>query len=172
MSSYSTIIDFKGVLTFKKIGQLITELNAKKNQYNIETGIFKKLTSLLIEILENILKYSDHYTDFIKDHPLFAPELHISRNEKSYIIRAVNPIKYQDMVRIRNKIDLVNGLDQEEMRILYRATLTNGEFTEKGGAGLGFFEMVKISGQPIQYNFKDLAEGFSNFELLLQLSNH
>ena len=172
MSSHSTIIDFKGVLTFNIIGQLITELNEKKDQYHIDTGIFKKLTSLLIEILENILKYSDHYAAFIKDHPLYAPELHLSRNEKSYFIKAVNPIKHQDMAHVRKKIDLINGLNQDEMRILYRATLTNGQFTEKGGAGLGFFEMVKISRQPIEYNFKNLAGGFSNFELLLHLDNN
>lgn len=172
MSSYSTIIDFKGALTFKIIGQLITELNTKRNQFDIETVIFKKLTSLLIEILENILKYSDHYTGFIQDNPVFEPEFHISRNSKFYNIRAVNPIKHQDISQVIQKIDLINSLNQNEMRILYRETLTNGEFTEKGGAGLGFIEMVKICGQPIQYNFENLSDGFLNFELLLHIDNN
>ncbi len=172
MGSHSTIIDFKGALTFKAIGQLINELNKKRKQFDIETGIFKKLTSLLIEILENILKYSDHYDGFIEDNPVFEPEFHLSRNTNSYIIRAINPIKHQDISRVKRKIDLINNLNQDEMRILYRETLTNGEFTEKGGAGLGFFEMVKISGRPIQYNFRSLSDGFSNFELLLYLDNN
>ncbi|KPK87609.1 MAG: hypothetical protein AMS27_02165 [Bacteroides sp. SM23_62_1] len=172
MSSYSTIIDFKGALTFKKIGQLITALNARRNQFNIGTGVFKKLTSLIIEILENILKYSDHYNSFIKNNPDFEPEFHLSRNASSYLLRAVNPIKQQDMLRVKQKIDLINNLNQDEMRILYRKTLTNGEFTEKGGAGLGFFEMVKLSGHPIQYNFESLFDGFLNFELQLHLDNN
>jgi len=172
MSSYKTIIDYKGELTFRIIGQLITELKAKKEPFEIDTNIFKKMTSLIIEILENAFKYADHYSGFIKDYPVYQPEFKLSRNGNMYVLKTVNPIKQNDIPAVRKRIDLINSLNQEEMRILYRKTLTNGEFTDKGGAGLGFFEMIKISGHAIKYRFDKLSNEFSNFELLLNIENN
>jgi hypothetical protein len=172
MKVMQMILHFKGELTFRIIGQLITSLNSKKNQFDIETGVFKKIMSLLIEVLENIYKYSDHYTGFIQKSPAYQPEFQLSGNENGYIIRAVNPVRQDDIYKLRKKIDLINNLNPEDMRILYRKTLTNGEFTDKGGAGLGFFEMVKISGHIIRYKFDKISDKFSNFELLLYIENH
>ncbi len=172
MSSYTTIIDFKGELTFRIIGQLIIELNSRKDQFKIETSIFKKLNALIIEILENVHKYSDHYTGFIQEYPFYQPEFQLSRNGNLYVLKTSNPIRTNDINKVRDKIDLINNLNQKEMRILYRKTLTNGRFTDKGGAGLGFFEMIKISGHTIQYRFDKLTNEFSNFELLLHIENN
>ena len=38
---------------------------------------------------------------------------------------------------------------------------TNGEFTSKGGAGLGFIEMAKTAGNKLEYDFKNLSMGYS-----------
>jgi len=171
-SSYTIIINFKGELTFRIISQLITELNARKDQFKIDTFILKKLNALIIEILENIYKYSDHYAGFIQDYPSYQPEFQLSRNGNLYVLKTSNPIRINDINKVKDRIDLINDLNQEEMRVMYRKTLTNGKFTDKGGAGLGFFEMVKITGQAIHYKFDKLTNEFANFELLLHVENH
>ena len=61
----------------------------------------------------------------------------------------------------------VNQSDEEALRKYYRETITNGIFTEKGGAGLGFIEMSKITLQPLEYRFEPAGEGYSIFELKL-----
>jgi hypothetical protein len=172
MNSLTTIINFKGELTFPIIGQMIQDLKSKREKYEIEMGIFKKLISLMIEILENILKYSEHFSDLIKDNPKLQPEFRISCNSTVYSLNASNPIKKTDINPVKQHIDMINNLSQEEFKIQYRKTIANGEFTEKGGAGLGFFEMVKITGQSIQYRFTDLSEEFLNFELFLNVETN
>ena len=169
MSNYTPIIDFKGHLTFKIISQLIGDLKVKKDEYDIDMVVYKKLISLMIETLENINKYSDHFSDFIKDHPTYEPAFLLAKNGGDYIINSANPILKNDIDRVKNKIDKINTLNSEEMRLFYRETITNGEFTEKGGAGLGFIEMAKISCHPIHYKFISLAEEYYNFELALKI---
>jgi hypothetical protein len=172
INSYTIIIDFKGELTFRTIGQLITKLNSRKNHLKIETLILKKLNALIIEILENVHRYSDHYAGFIQKYPSYQPEFQLSRNGNLYVLKTSNPIRKNDIRKVRDKINLINNLNPEEMRILYRKILTNGRFTNKGGAGLGFFEMIKISGHTIDYRFDKLTNEFSNFEILLYLENN
>jgi len=169
MESYKTIVDYKGILTFKTIGFLINDLKNKRAPFQIEMVLFKKLVTLMIETLENVLKYSDHFLDYVQIHPNHQPEFHLSRNGKSFTIQSSNPIKKDDIQKVKQKIDLINSLAPDEMKLLYRETITNGEFTEKGGAGLGFMEMAKITNQPIRYNFTSLSNDFSNFELILHI---
>jgi hypothetical protein len=165
MSNYTPIIDYQGNLTFKTISELIADLKVKKDEFDIDVVIYKKIISLMIEILENIYRYSDHFKHFIKDNPLYEPAFQLARNESDYCVHSSNPIRKDDIDRVKKKIDKINTLKSEEMRLFYRETITNGEFTEKGGAGLGFIEMAKISCHPLQYQFKSLDEEFYNFEL-------
>ena len=169
MGNYTAIIDYKGRLTFKTISQLIADLKVKKDDFNIDMVVYKKLISLMIETLENINKYSSNFMDFIEAHPAYEPVFLLARNGKDYSIHSANPIMKNDISRVRDKIDKINTLNAEEMRLFYRETITNGEFTEKGGAGLGFIEMAKISCNPISYKFTILNEDFYNFELDLHI---
>ncbi len=169
MSDYTPIIDFKGNLTFKTISILIGELKGKKDTFDIDMVEYKKIVSLMIETLENIHRYSDHFKDFIKHHPAYEPVFYLTKNKHDFIIRTANPILRDDIGRVKNKIDKINTLNPEEMRLFYRETITNGEFTEKGGAGLGFIEMAKISCHPLKYNFSLLHGKYYNFELDLKV---
>jgi len=51
--------------------------------------------------------------------------------------------------------------------VLYRQTITNGKFTDKGGAGLGLIEMAKITNNPIKYRFESINDQFSLYYLIL-----
>ena len=169
MSNYIPIIDYKGNLTFSTISDLIRDLKGKKDEFDIDIVVYKKIISLMIEILENIYKYSDYYSYFIEDHPDCKPVFSLGRNGVDYTIHSANPILRKDINKVKSKIDRINKLNSEEIHLFYRETITNGAFTMKGGAGLGFIEMAKISCHKLQYRFKPLSEMFFNFELDLHI---
>ena len=164
------IIDFQGKLTFERIGILLNDLKIRKEEFDIKPVDYKKLLALMIEILENILKYSDHFDDFTQNFPEYLPEFEISKNHSSFIIISRNPVVKYDLKRVETKIEKVNSYKDEELKQYYREIITNGMFTEKGGAGLGFIEMVKITGNPLAYSFRSLREDYSSFELKLCLN--
>ena len=67
-------------------------------------------------------------------------------------------MKNEDVDPLRARIDNVNKQNREELKELYKTTITNGEFTPKGGAGLGFIEMAKTHGNKLEYDFKNLSK--------------
>jgi hypothetical protein len=131
--------------------------------------VYKKLITLIIEVLENVMKYSDNFVEFTSVHPEFAPEFKISRNGENYLLVSVNPVRKSDISRIKKKIDKINGMDEPALREFYRSTIRNGKFTEKGGAGLGFIEMAKTASKPLSYQFDQISEKYCNFKLHIRL---
>ena len=76
-------------------------------------------------------------------------------------LETTNPIHNSDIDLLKKKIDRVNNKTREELKALYRDTITNGHFSPKGGAGLGFIEMAKTSGNNLEYSFRKISGEFS-----------
>lgn len=170
--STTSVLIYKGKLTFERIGILLNELKNKKGAYDIPQILYKKLLTLMIEVLENILKYSEHFEDFINDNPDYLPEFELSRSDEGFILKSRNPIRNDESERISDKIKKVNTASGEELKRIYRTTITNGVFTEKGGAGLGFIEMAKITSHDLEFTFLPAVSGYSIFELILHINHN
>ena len=170
-SDYISILQYKGKFTFERIGILLNELKNKKETYHIDPVQYKKLLTLMIEILENVLKYSDRFEVFVLDHPDYEPEFKLDLDADGFILTSRNPVRDKDKKEISRRINKINISDEDELKKIYRDTITNGIFTEKGGAGLGFIEMAKITTNIITYSFEPIKKGYSYFELVLHI-NH
>lgn len=170
-SSSTSILHYKGRFTFERIGILLNDLKNKKDTYQIDPVQYKKLLTLMIEILENVLKYSDRFEIFVLDHPDYQPEFELSLNRDGFVLMSRNPVRDKDKKEISRRINKINTSDEDELKKIYRDTITNGIFTEKGGAGLGFIEMAKITTNTLVFSFIPIEKGFSYFELSLHI-NH
>ena len=53
-----------------------------------------------------------------------------------------------------NTLDKVNSLNPQELKEHYKQALLNSRISDKGGAGLGFIDLVKKTGNKIQYSVK------------------
>ncbi len=167
----TSVIKYKGKLTFERIGILMNDLKKRKEEFEIQPVLYKKLLTLMIEVLENILKYSDQFEEFIAENPGYLPEFELNRDVQGFVLKAKNPIRNEDMAEISQKIHKINTSGEEELKRFYRETITNGIFTEKGGAGLGFIEMAKITSKDLIFTFIPAKSGFSIYELVLSI-NH
>lgn len=161
MQRPENIIEYKGHLTFNTIGRLLTVLKQKMDEKGIELNFYKRILSVMIEVLENIYKNADQYQDNQIISKSIIPTFTIARENNVYFIQSTNPIKTKHSLILRKRIDRINKTTEAELKLLYRQTISNGHFTEKGGAGLGLIEMVKISGNAIQYEFDPIDDEFS-----------
>jgi hypothetical protein len=167
MTNREIILEFTGHLTFSTIGRLLTMLKHKMVEKGIKIGIYKRILGVMIEALENIYKYSDQYHDNEMIEKNYLPTFILERKEGIYIIKTSSPIKNSDIARLKEKIELVNTRTVEELKALYRQTITNGHFTAKGGAGLGLIEMAKITNNTLGYRFEPINADFSIYHLTL-----
>lgn len=54
---------------------------------------------------------------------------------------------------LQKKIDQLNTLSLDEVKRLYRETINNSAFSEKGGAGIGMIDMARKTGNKLHYQF-------------------
>jgi hypothetical protein len=167
----TSVLQFKGKLTFEKIGILLNDLKNRKKTFDIQSGLYKKLLTLMIEVLENVLKYSDHFEEFSDKYPEYLPEFELTMDDECFILLSRNPVRERDKEVLSRKIERINASTEDELKKIYRETITNGMFTEKGGAGLGLIEMAKITNQDLVFTFSPTTTEYSIYELVLRI-NH
>jgi hypothetical protein len=166
-----SILSYKGPLSFSTIDWLLSEFKIAAQEQEISFRTYKKMISIMIEALENIYKYNEHIHCNGDGRNGFCPSCAINRNSGVIELITRNPVKNEDVDSIRSRIDDVNNRNREELQELYKSTITNGEFSHKGGAGLGFIEMAKTTEHKLEYTFEELSKEYSlyTFRVLLDL---
>ena len=79
---------------------LLNDLKNKKETYHIDPVQYKKLLTLMIEILENVLKYYDRIEVFVLDHQDYQPEFELNLSEDGFILTSRNPVRDKDKKEI------------------------------------------------------------------------
>ena len=164
------ILYYEGNLSYDVIGDLIASLKDKIKGHYTRFGLYKKLLTLMIESLENIVHYN---TSMMYDHEMlekYPPEFMLCYKNKSYTIETANLMKNSDIPFLEEKIEVLKKMSSDEIKELYKATITNGKFSDRGGAGLGIIEMAKIADEKIAGHFSAVDEKYSYFILRLIIS--
>ena len=156
-----SILKYQGPLSFSTIDWLLSEFKIAATDHDLSFKTYKKMISIMIEALENITKYSDQIRCNSGETEVQCPSCQIKSNSATIELITKNPVKVDDVELIRSKIDNVNSRNKEELKELYKSTITNGEFSPKGGAGLGFIEMARTAGNKLEYSFENLTNEYS-----------
>ncbi|MBE9517080.1 MAG: hypothetical protein IMY68_00885 [Bacteroidetes bacterium] len=158
---HKSILSYQGQLSFSTIDKLLSEFKLAAEDHDISFKTYKKMISVMIEALENVTKYSDQLLCNGDRSSVFCPSCKISRNDSLIEMETTNPVKKQEVLSLRTRIDKINSQDSNALKELYKSTITNGEFSATGGAGLGFIEMAKTTGNKLEYAFENLSEEYS-----------
>ena len=164
-----TILHFAGTIRYDTIGNLINELKGKVVFLGIPTNIYKRILLVMIESLENILKHSVDLAKADGVDKKYAPCFSIKKIDGKYILDSSNLIEKTNIPRLKNRLTNLNLLDNHGLKELYKSTIMDGQFSHKGGAGLGFIEIAKISSDKIRYSFKSVNPVLSNFRFTVTI---
>ncbi len=83
-----------------------------------------------------------------------------------------NFIRNDKISLVKDKIDFINTLNKEELKEHYKTARLNSVISDVGGAGLGFIDMVRKSGNKLDYKFYETDADFSFFVLNSKISNN
>jgi hypothetical protein len=130
-----------------------------------DDSVRKKVFHVMVECLQNICKHAE---DPDQEDTAFSGTgiFIVGRDENAYHVISGNMVDNVQKERIKQSIDMVNSLDKDKLKELYFKKLKEGSLSEKGGAGLGFIDMVKKTGHKLEYHFDELPEG--NFFFILK----
>ena len=96
----------------------------------------------------------------------------VSHGEESYNVITGNVVKREKREGLEKSLEHINSLDKEGLSALYKQQIREGKISEKGGAGLGFIDIAKKSGNKIEYQFKDLTEDLCFFIIITTISRN
>ncbi len=125
----------------------------------------KRFCGLFIEVAQNMCIHGAR-----DNSGLYQSFMIILRDENQYRIVSGNLVLSHDRDRLNDKFAEIENLSQDELHRLYIETLSNDEFSTKGGAGLGLLTIARKSEGSFTHHIEPLDTHFSylTLEIIIQ----
>jgi hypothetical protein len=150
---------YRGDITDRNSLPLLTLLENEMKDDSFGFVGRKRLFMFVLESLQNMAKHGDHL------HHGDMSLVTYSKTESGYTITTGNTIAADHVSNLKSRLEYVNKVDIKEIKNLYKQILDTAEFSKKGGAGLGLFEMAIKTGNKLDYDFIPVDKDFYYFIL-------
>ena len=161
MMSQNLILVYQGEFTQETTKSILAMAERNLDSSGEESSIKRKVFNVMVEALQNIVKHSDE---------LINGEMHshtavflIGKEKNRYTIMAGNPVKSANISSLQEKLEHINSLDKEGLKELYKEIIKNTTISDKGGAGLGFVDMARKSGEKLIFEFPEMSAEYCFF---------
>ncbi len=152
-TDFSIVFHYCGQLDRDFIAVLATRLEDDILKYGDKKAVVKRLFSILIEGVQNVLLHGDLSVE--GEQKVF---LIIAKNPTNYRIVMGNYLQKEKKSYIINYIGNLNSHDEAELHKLYLQYLKEGMLNPGSHSGLGLISMRMKSNKPIEYSLYNLAE--------------
>jgi len=165
MDNSKVIFSYIGKPTHEMINLILEMSESKLKIIENRSNIVKRIVNVLIEILQNIFNHGEDFS--VVGHQSF--KFSLFKKQKDYFIVTENYIKTNDVENLIKKLNTYLSLSDRDLTKAYRKTLNNGDFSTKGGAGLGLINIVRKTNGNLEYKFSKVDNENSQFQLSVQI---
>jgi hypothetical protein len=155
---------YRGMFTQSITDSIIALAETNLENAGETSKVKKRVFSIMVECLQNITRHQspeDHAVMTVENSGIFV----IQRKETGYFITTGNLVKNQDIPMLSELLETINSKEQDDLKQYYKEVLATGEFSSKGGAGLGLIEMARKSGNKLSFDFNPITDQYSYFYL-------
>jgi len=169
---------FLGEVSEDVITAILDKIEMSLDERDTDLKTFKKIYHISVEALQNLFHHSDSPAKKNGQSPIesnvafILKEEHENKEkniEHQFIITTGNFINKSNTRMLKERIDQLNFLSKDEIKVLYKLILNNDTFSEKGGGGLGMIDLVKRSGNNLSYNFYNFDNNYIFFTLRIAI---
>lgn len=169
MTESSGLLNYTSPVDFKTIDRLLNDLKESKGFINIDKDTGKRVYSIVVECLENIIKYSANES---AGKPNMDPAISVLKQKDKIIIRAGNSIEAEKTDGMILKIDMINSLDDSTLIDMLKKKINMTREKDDKGAGLGLMLMKLKSGNKIAFNLTSLVPDYNYLELTISVNEY
>ena len=158
---------YSGYFTQNVLLSLGEAVKHKMNADDVNLNTSKKIFSVFVEQVQNIIRYStDRIEEDEHEHEFSYGLIVIGKdsNGKFYICCG-NMILKDDIERLRTNLEDIQKMNKDELKKAYKERLKNGPDEYSKGAGIGFLEIARKATEPISFDFQDTGKCNSFFFL-------
>jgi hypothetical protein len=165
------LIAYKGSISAEWINSVLEGIESKLDTVNEDSKIKKKMYNVLVEGLQNLYHHVDDLPeDMLEKYSTRFGVLVIKKFEDGYKVSLGNFITNNKTKYLKDKIDKINSLTQDELKDMYKFILNHQKLSAKGGGGLGLVDMARKTGNKLEYEFFDYNPEFSFFNLDVKIN--
>lgn len=169
MITNHVVLIYEGDFTQETTKSILSMTERNLESSGEESGIKKRIFNVMVEALQNIVKHSDEVEAAEKGKSHAAIFL-IGHESSRYSIMSGNPVRKENVAGLQAALEKINSLDKDGLKGLYKDIIKNTSLSEKGGAGLGFVDMARKSGEKLEWSFVDVSEEVSFFCLKVNIA--
>ena len=151
-------------MDYQITGEFIEKTEQISRQLKLKKSIYRKIVTLMVEIIENNYKYVNEKDHILENSPK-KPYFLLKKEGAYFKLESGNPILKKDGEELKNKIEYINQLPYNELQEFYKNTMANGIYENKKGAGLGIMKMAKISKNKIHYSIVNITGNIAYYTI-------
>lgn len=170
MEKGNIMLSFKGEVTSDLLTSILQIMETKMETLDEPPKIKKKVYNILVECLQNLYHHIDEDDKETAQNEKSALFMIRKNDDGEYSIMTGNYMAVENMDLMKTRLDKINSMDKEELKVYYKEVLNNGEMSAKGGGGLGMIDIARKSGKKLEYDFADVDDKFSFFSLNVKIA--
>ncbi|MCF8225505.1 MAG: SiaB family protein kinase [Bacteroidales bacterium] len=159
------ILAFDGDVTHQVMKAFVSSVEDRLERENENEASRNRLYHVLVECLQNINRHADDQEPVDVEFFPGRGGILLSRTNKKYCLVTANIIRNEEIPELKEMLEKINPMKDEELNLLYKKQLTEGQLSSKGGAGLGFIDIRRKTGNKMEFKFVSKEKETSFFLL-------
>lgn len=152
---------FEGQITHQ-VMKALTGLAEEQLDEVEDDKVLRRVYHVMVESLQNINRHAEAYE--YRGHPYPGVGLVlVAKNKERFQVTTGNIVENGHAEEIALFLGKLNNLDQDALDDLYKKQLREGIVSPKGGAGLGFIDIRRKTGNHLDYSFVKIDKETSFF---------
>jgi len=164
MKTHEIKLVYEGKVTHQITKAFIALAEAQLEEKEETAKVQRTVFHVMVECLQNISRHADEHDsgDYMySGRGMFL----VSNTPESYWITTGNAVSNDKIDGLKKMIDDVNDQSVDDLKDLYMKQMKEGRLSAKGGAGLGFIDIRRKTGEKLDYHFLPLSDTVSFFLL-------
>jgi hypothetical protein len=149
--------------------EVLSFTETKLSEEDVESGIRRKVFSILVEALENVAKYSQGKE---QEEKYGMPVAIIRLDGGVYSLTTGNLILNTKVAQLKEKLDTINNCDRAGLKELFKKALIEQNIDSESTGNMGLIEMARKSGNKLSYQFDKVNDKYSYYILTNKIEEH
>lgn len=148
------LVEHVGDFTSTVIDTMLPNMEEKLQESAVSENIKKRTFHIFVECAQNLYHHIvpvEAVEEQYGDSKVGA--ILLTKEDEGCRITTGNFMPEDKSAELKKLIDKINNLDSDQLKELYRDTVSTKGFSEKGGAGLGMIDMARKSKHKLKCQF-------------------
>lgn len=163
MLEKNLILVYEGEFTQDITKSVLSMAERNMDSFGEASSVKRKVFNVMVECLQNICKHAVKLDEDgnARNNAIFI----IGKKDEEYFITSGNSLMTSEVEAMIQRLEEINSLDKQGLKQLYKDKIKTTQISEKGGAGLGFIDMARKSGNKLFFHFEEVDDEHSFFSL-------